>query len=233
MSSISNMIILKFCIRTRKNGLMRFYSKIITNIFRIFRDFVLVVPIFLKNKKNIFILYIMYSNTPFGSRPTGQKKSLFGRDSNITFNTLGQGSAYTRPFGPKPTNVPQPFVSGIGERFKSFSKGLFGQQPQPIKRSRSRSPPKPRSRSPPKSNRIQRSNVIGCPSFGLDPLPIDHENTFRYQSSIFHPDRNKDCVDYATGKFKILNNSRKNIIGGKSKKNVRKHKKRSTIKKHD
>jgi len=68
----------------------------------------------------------------------------------------------------------------------------------------------------------------GCPSKGYKPVPLTEENTYRKQSLLFHPDRNKDCVESATAKMKKLNELR-GLSGGK-KRSIRKGRKSHRVK---
>jgi hypothetical protein len=73
----------------------------------------------------------------------------------------------------------------------------------------------------------------GCPSAGKEPTAINNIKDFIDQALIFNPEKNTDCKDLATQKFKQLNefyNNYKSIhnLGGGKK---RKSKRRKTSKK--
>jgi hypothetical protein len=48
------------------------------------------------------------------------------------------------------------------------------------------------------------SNDKRCLSAGITPIDIEDEGHYKYQSLIFHPDRNPDCTKEATEKFQKL-----------------------------
>jgi hypothetical protein len=64
--------------------------------------------------------------------------------------------------------------------------------------------PKPTSTSTPLPQETQQD--IQCPSLGIEPKkPVDKKD-YLIQALLFHPDKNPDCVEDATTKFKNLGN---------------------------
>ena len=64
-----------------------------------------------------------------------------------------------------------------------------------------------------------------CPSFGIEPKKCEDKEDYRRQSRIFHPDKNKGCIDEATEKYQIFSNlegcNKEAYTGGKIRKTIK------------